>query len=1640
MARDAEIKLIVDTKTATKQLEEFNKVAEKALNVKAKSPYWGTKQKEIEQYQGQLEKLEKTQEKIDANESKLVANRAEQAKLEGPKGLKGSIANLKSAIGGSADKDAAREKVTKAEEELQKLKTEENKLVATGDKLNKKWNDQYNEISKTKQVTEAYLKAHQDVETTTKKSTDNAKKTADAENEIAKATREVSGETQQNVAAEEQAKKAVEEHNEALQRQKKIQSQPIPKQQEPVTSGKKISPDVEKANKSIADMVQTIYNLRLQEEDATVETAKLEARLQAFDTSRADIADVKQEINQLNEALKLIDSGVEHPEKLKDVFKDLHEALGPAKQTFSEFQAGTKSTISEYEKQMNAMRAFVAAAGQIFTEEQNAESQQKALWATSLVAAYKQARAEEQAKLQQTIEEQQQKELQHTLTGITALATVYRQAKEEENEKLKQTLDDQQRKDIQERTTWITSLATVYTQASQEERALIQQELERARTGREQIDPAVKAQQTKQTQDNVNQFVSQLAVLNQATQQYQDDMKMVAETIAAIPAMAFGTFDEAKTNLDQLNAAIKAIEDYDKIDEMAHEYNLLKTAQVQATQAQRELNREVANQSNAIAEEQKLQDKIQNIANVVERADTAFSMPNSKLSIQELIRLQEQLAQAHSALKNGLLDNDPALQQYYDKIIDYELKVKELISERKAEMNQTFFSSEDGQIVQATASGLDSLGSAFSNASSYAINFSDILNIVRLCMGDVSAAVPLITSLFSKLTNAINATIETIKNLISNMIKFTTSVANKFFSVMKNGLAGLSKAGNSIGGSDNPFNPQNIKRALQLLTKYVFGFRSFFFLYRRLRKLIGEGIENLVQFESETNETNKAITELKTSLLYIKNAWAAAFAPIINVVTPLLVTLMNAIADVGNAIARFVGALTGQEVVLNAVRVDAGDYAKSLDNAGGSASKAADKTKKLTDRLAAFDDLNVLGRDKDPDATGSGGGGGGADSLEPDPNSMFQYVDAVSKFADMVKEAWRKVDFTEIGELVRDKIIEALKKPFGKSWDELKDLAYNIGKGLMTFLNGVFADPQMWRLIGATIGEGLNTIGSFVQGLLENNKINFGFNFAELLITAFKKFDVHLFLSNLESVVNLLVANINAFFNRMFVATQDKGIFSDISKMAEGLTRALINLILGIDWETIAKTALFIGNAILDGIIRALESDDNTILHSLGGILRSVVDGVNELLPALKPLIDTLKPIVEDVLDEAAYLLPIVIKILTVFVSKWLPQIVKALDKIRPVLSWIVEVGLSLLLAALEGLDFDTLVNDILNVLQVVMAVVSWFSLAMNPLLAFGLILTNIGITIARVIDSLMSNDKFIQLGQNLILGLYEGISDMLDDTESWFRTYVFEPIAEAFMRLFGIHSPSTVFAEYGDDIIQGLLDGINARIEEVIQVFTDLKESISEKWDDIKSATAQKWTEIGEAIKSKVFDIKNNIVGEFSDVKDKIVQKFTEIVGGISEAFASLKEAVKAPLNAAIDVIESFVNKVIKGINDLVKNFDGISEIASEVGLTVPELKIPTISIPRLAQGAVIPPNKEFMAVLGDQSHGTNIEAPLDTIKQAMAEVLNSTNGNAEVIQLLQQLIAVVESKELNIGDKQIGQANARYTARQNLIRGTSF
>ena len=135
--------------------------------------------------------------------------------------------------------------------------------------------------------------------------------------------------------------------------------------------------------------------------------------------------------------------------------------------------------------------------------------------------------------------------------------------------------------------------------------------------------------------------------------------------------------------------------------------------------------------------------------------------------------------------------------------------------------------------------------------------------------------------------------------------------------------------------------------------------------------------------------------------------------------------------------------------------------------------------------------------------------------------------------------------------------------------------------------------------------------------------------------------------------------------------------------------------------------------------------------------------------------------------------------------------------------------------------------------------------------------------------------------------------------------------------------------------------------------------------------------------------------------------------------------------INKVISMFETMINWIVGGLNkirfDVPEWVPGIG--GKTFGFNIPEVKFGRVSIPRLAEGAVIPPNKEFMAVLGDQRNGTNIEAPLATIEEAVARVTGEQSER--MVAALYTLIEIVEQKDLNvqIGDDDIGRANARYT-----------
>mgnify|MGYP004511854933 CR=1 FL=1 len=212
--------------------------------------------------------------------------------------------------------------------------------------------------------------------------------------------------------------------------------------------------------------------------------------------------------------------------------------------------------------------------------------------------------------------------------------------------------------------------------------------------------------------------------------------------------------------------------------------------------------------------------------------------------------------------------------------------------------------------------------------------------------------------------------------------------------------------------------------------------------------------------------------------------------------------------------------------------------------------------------------------------------------------------------------------------------------------------------------------------------------------------------------------------------------------------------------------------------------------------------------------------------------------------------------------------------------------------------------------------------------------------------------DKLQDVGTYTVQGFLLGMLSELVNIADWINEHLFQPIVDAICDLFGIHSPSTVAYDWGTYIMEGLKNGLSSMFPDISDKLSELLQLFRQHWENLKQNTSEAWQGIADGIK--------------------------QAINGILAAVNGMLQGMVSGINGAIDAL----NKLSFTIPDWVPAFGG-----KHWGLNLPRVTAP--QIPYLAQGAVIPANREFLAVLGDQKHGTNVEAPLETIKQALAEVM---------------------------------------------------
>ena len=255
--------------------------------------------------------------------------------------------------------------------------------------------------------------------------------------------------------------------------------------------------------------------------------------------------------------------------------------------------------------------------------------------------------------------------------------------------------------------------------------------------------------------------------------------------------------------------------------------------------------------------------------------------------------------------------------------------------------------------------------------------------------------------------------------------------------------------------------------------------------------------------------------------------------------------------------------------------------------------------------------------------------------------------------------------------------------------------------------------------------------------------------------------------------------------------------------------------------------------------------------------------------------------------------------------------------------------------------------------------------------------------------------------GKFTIKGLLNGIGEALRNIGQWIKEHIFQPFIDGFKKAFGIASPSKIMAEQGGYIITGLLNGIKAGLQPIINLFTMLKETAK-----------------------------------------KVLQGIITFVSGVftgdwTKAWNGVQEIFKGVWNGIIGFLEGAVNLIIDGVNWLISKLNTVSFTTPDwldvikpglggktFGINIPNIE--RVALPRLATGAVIPPNREFLAVLGDQKRGTNIEAPADLIRQMVREELRAYGSGTGGRQ--QTVILQVDRRELG---RVVYQLNSEETQR---------
>lgn len=269
-------------------------------------------------------------------------------------------------------------------------------------------------------------------------------------------------------------------------------------------------------------------------------------------------------------------------------------------------------------------------------------------------------------------------------------------------------------------------------------------------------------------------------------------------------------------------------------------------------------------------------------------------------------------------------------------------------------------------------------------------------------------------------------------------------------------------------------------------------------------------------------------------------------------------------------------------------------------------------------------------------------------------------------------------------------------------------------------------------------------------------------------------------------------------------------------------------------------------------------------------------------------------------------------------------------------------------------------------------------------------------------------SSHFTDIGQNGIQGFLNGMISLLADIGSWIQQHMIDPLVSAVKNMLGIHSPSTVFADIGRNLVLGLLNGVSGIWGQITDFFSrrldDVRQKFADTWQAVNSGASAAWNGIAATIRSAV----NTAIGFMN----------------------RLLSGAAAMVNGMIDVLNRFKIDVPEDVPLI----GGTS-----FGFALDHVSAP--QIPMLARGGVI--RQPTLAMMGEYSGAASnpeIAAPQSVLHNLLASAMADNtdtllSGFEELLAVLREILEAIYGIELT--DDDIGHAVQRWQRKQAIATG---